>query len=267
MDEMESCRIGIFHVSHDFYASLPPHNPSDFEELIYYIRSEERDISGFFPFLPFFLPSRDYLRPRPDSPLTRGVWTLPWKTAPPSPVTFNISAPTTTCSLSTEKRIPPWGSVIRKPLDTQSTRSSPAKWTKDTPSAIFRLEPRIEWVNGRARRRGGKKRRKISLVRERSKFVKSRGIGNHVFFVSLQRNVMKSLSFVVLFVTRNESFVYLFIVRASNRRALNRREERRINSNRSVSLHVYIYRCSIYLNICGEEYIRKCVRIFFSFFV
>lgn len=158
MDEMESCRIGIFHVSHDFYASLSPHNPSDFEELIYYIRSEERDISGFFPFLPFFLPSRDYLRPRPDSPLTRGVWTLPWKTAPPSPVTFNISAPTTTCSLSTEKRIPPWGSVIRKPLDTQSTRSSPAKWTKDTPSAIFRLEPRIEWVNGRARRRGGEKR-------------------------------------------------------------------------------------------------------------
>lgn len=116
-------------------------------------------------------------------------------------------------------------------------------------------------------KKGGKKRRKISLVRERSKFVKSRGIGNHVFFVSLQRNVMKSLSFVVLFVTRNESFVYLFIVRASNRRALNRREERRINSNRSVSLHVYIYRCSIYLNICGEEYIRKCVRIFFSFFV
>lgn len=90
-------------------------------------------------------------------------------------------------------------------------------------------------------KKGGKKRRKISLVRERSKFVKSRGIGNHVFFVSLQRNVMKSLSFVVLFVTRNESFVYLFIVRASNRRALNRREERRINSNRSVSLHVYIY--------------------------
>lgn len=32
------------------------HNPSDFEELIYYIRSEERDISGFFPFfLSFFL--------------------------------------------------------------------------------------------------------------------------------------------------------------------------------------------------------------------
>ena len=73
------------------------------------------------------------------------------------------------------------------------------------------------------------------------------------FFVSLQRNVMKSLSFVALFVTRNESFVYLFIVRASNRRALNRREERRINSNRSVSLHVYIYRCSIYLNICVGE--------------
>lgn len=66
------------------------------------------------------------------------------------------------------------------------------------------------------------------------------------FFVSLQRNVMKSLSFVALFVTRNESFVYLFIVRASNRRALNRREERRINSNRSVSLHVYIY---IYIGV------------------
>lgn len=87
------------------------------------------------------------------------------------------------------------------------------------------------------------------MARERSKFVKSRGIGNHVFFVSLQRNVMKSLSFVVLFVTRNESFVsriYLFIVRASNRRALNRRQERRINSNRSVSLHVYIY---IYIGV------------------
>lgn len=63
---------------------------------------------------------------------------------------------------------------------------------------------------------------------------------------------MESLSFVVLFVTRNESSVYLFIVRASNRRALNRPEERAINSNRFVSLHVYIYvyKCSIYLNIC-----------------
>lgn len=55
MDEMESCRIGIFHVSHDFCASLSPHNPSDFEKLIYYIRSEERDISGFF--LSSFLSS------------------------------------------------------------------------------------------------------------------------------------------------------------------------------------------------------------------
>lgn len=54
MDEMESCRIGIFHVSHDFCASLSPHNPSDFEKLIYYIRSEIYPV--FFPFfLSFFL--------------------------------------------------------------------------------------------------------------------------------------------------------------------------------------------------------------------
>lgn len=78
------------------------------------------------------LLSTDYLRPRPESPLTRGVWTLPWKTAPPSPVTLSISAPTTTCSLSAEKRIPPRGSVIRKPLDTQSTRSSPVNQQKTT---------------------------------------------------------------------------------------------------------------------------------------
>lgn len=55
MDEMESCRIGIFHVSHDFCASLPPHNPSDFEELIYYIaRSEIYPVFFLSSFLSSF---------------------------------------------------------------------------------------------------------------------------------------------------------------------------------------------------------------------
>lgn len=66
-----------------------------------------------------------YLRPWPDSARTKGVCTLPRKTAPPTPVTFSIDAPTTTCSRSAEKSTPPRGSVIRKPFDMQSTRSSP----------------------------------------------------------------------------------------------------------------------------------------------
>lgn len=77
------------------------------------------------------------------------------------------------------------------------------------------------------RRGGGEEEERKYLWMEGRKFVKSRGIGNHVFFPSLQRDVMESFKFCrYLFVTRNESSVCLFIVRASNRRALNRREER-----------------------------------------
>lgn len=150
---------------------MPPRNPQIRVEISALVILVARHIRFYFS--PS-LSSRDYLRPRPDSPLTRGVWTLPWKTAPPSPVTLNISAPTTTCSLSAEKRIPPRGSVIRKPLDTQSTRSSPAKWTKDTPFSVS---------SKRAPRRGEGEEEEEGkyLWVEGRKFVKSRGIGNHVF--------------------------------------------------------------------------------------
>lgn len=96
------------------------------------------DLSFFSHRRIIFMNNKDfYLRPRPDSPLTIGVCTLPWKTAPPSPVTLNISAPTITCFLSAEKSSPPWGSVIRKLRDTQSTRSSPE--SKIQPSARLTL--------------------------------------------------------------------------------------------------------------------------------
>lgn len=56
------------------------------------------------------------LRSWADSARTNGVCILPSNTTPPTPVTFNTSAPNTTSRRSAENITAPLSSVIRKPL-------------------------------------------------------------------------------------------------------------------------------------------------------